>query len=493
MCVLKLRSQLENTDEDESQSEFDDEKDDDDDATFVPEFDDNFDTDSSVVDTAGLSDGDTVVMNTAAAAGSAAAASLQHKRVRLKKNCHAKGVSLPRHLRMSHGWSHRKSVTAVGNFVLHKSYVYRSPKTQRKAVDSHRSRQCPLDGCYAVVKRLPPHLRIHHCIKDESVVRDLLRKARLSKSSLNERLNDTDSEEDSSADYLQDNDHDMAAEPASDYAAVSEHEMEPLQAYTEDSNDSTYFDSFALWLQTADGGRKSKKSAKQHTFQAQTVASVTGSESHPLDLFSKESLQAKFLGTFVKHKNFSPATTRCYLASLIHFGNYMMTQRYVSDESKSHIQTMLSCLRRWIASFRKECCERSKLKMDVDVQNLVTPADIQVLQTSVVSREAIKLLAAAQTEDAQAVSVKEYIVVRDYLLAQVVLANANRSGVLSSMLSSDIINARRPHGCLCIETQNCMDAWPGQDSADKGSVFVAKTVYEQHFAADMQSQWVALS
>jgi len=84
MCVLKLRSQQENTDEDESRSEFDDEKDDDDDATFVPEIDDNFDTDSSVVDTAGLSDGDTVVMNTAAAAGSSAAASLQHKRVRLK-------------------------------------------------------------------------------------------------------------------------------------------------------------------------------------------------------------------------------------------------------------------------------------------------------------------------------------------------------------------------------------------------------------------------
>jgi len=38
--------------------------------------------------------------------------------------------------------------------------------------------------------------------------------------------------------------------------------------------------------------------------------------------------------------------------------------------------------------------------------------------------------------------VQDYILLRDYLLANIVLANANRSGVLSNMLVSDILDAR---------------------------------------------------
>ena len=340
-----------------------------------------------------------------------------------------------------------------------KSYVYHCPKTQRKAVDSHRPRRCPLDGCYAVVKRLPPHLREHHGIRDESVVKDWLRTARLNKSSLNEPGNHTDSEGDNSTDYLHDNDHDMATGPASDYDAVSEEEVEPPFAHSEDSNGFTSFDSFASWLQTADGGRKSEKSAKQHAFQAQTVATVTGKESRPLELFAKETLQAKFLGRYVKDKQFSPATIRSYLSSLIHFGNYATMQGYVSGESKSHIQTMLSCIRRWIASFRKECCVASLQKMDTDVQNLVTRADIKAFESSDASREAIKLLSATQTDDAQVVTVKQYVTMRDYLLVQVVLANDNRLGVLSSMLTSEILNAREIDGHMVISVGKHKTAW----------------------------------
>ena len=37
---------------------------------------------------------------------------------------------------------------------------------------------------------------------------------------------------------------------------------------------------------------------------------------------------------------------------------------------------------------------------------------------------------------------QDYILLRDYLLANIVLANANRSGVLSNMSVSDILDAR---------------------------------------------------
>ena len=114
---------------DDSLREFDDD-DDDDDATYEPGADydsdadedsgadQDSDADSNVAHAADISDANTAVLNIAAAAGSSAAANSQLMRVRAKKTCpvarcHATVVSLPRHLRLCHGWSHRQSLPSV--------------------------------------------------------------------------------------------------------------------------------------------------------------------------------------------------------------------------------------------------------------------------------------------------------------------------------------------------------------------------------------------
>jgi len=58
---------------------------------------------------------------------------------------------------------------------------------------------------------------------------------------------------------------------------------------------------------------------------------------------------------------------------------------------------MISCLRRWIAAFRKDCSERGLQKMDSDLRNLVTVEDMKKFEISAVARHAIKLLSAAST------------------------------------------------------------------------------------------------
>ena len=50
---------------------------------------------------------------------------------------------------------------------------------------------------------------------------------------------------------------------------------------------------------------------------------------------------------------------------------------------------MISCLRRWIAAFRKDCSERGLQKMDSDLRNLVTVEDMKKFETSAVARQAI--------------------------------------------------------------------------------------------------------
>ena len=121
------------------------------------------------------------------------------KRVREKKrcpvrNCNAQVISLPRHLRLRHGWSHNKSVAAVSNFELRKPYTYSAEKKKPKAVDSYYLRRCPADDCYAVVKRMAPHIRKHHKVTDELLVQVLLKQSKQTRSRCVEVIENAESE-----------------------------------------------------------------------------------------------------------------------------------------------------------------------------------------------------------------------------------------------------------------------------------------------------------
>ena len=248
--------------------------------------------------------------NEKTAATAAATDKFIAKRVRSAKKCpvakcHALVVALPRHLRTCHNWSHSKSIAAVGKFALRKSYAL---KDQHKTkVDSHRHRHCPVDGCYAVVKRLPPHIRKHHAVTDETIVKELLKKARRSKGDCGEFVDHEDSEEaiTGGADNPEDDDCNMTKASEREDAAVDSFKdsdswaEDELEQKSTDSDNVQIFDNFERWCQSADGGLKSEKSAKQHKFQAQTINSVIGKTSRPLDIFCKKSLQEKFLNSFV--------------------------------------------------------------------------------------------------------------------------------------------------------------------------------------------------
>jgi len=205
---------------------------------------------------------------------------------------------------------------------------------------------------------------------------------------------------------------------------------------------------FQQWLLSADGGLKSEKSAKQHSYQAKTIAAVIG----------KASLQ-KFLSEFIKETKFMQGTTKSYLSSLVHFGNYLLTQKCISDVL--HIQTMLGCIKRWIKAFLKRCSERALLKTDNDLQYLVTTKDIQSFELSAVARETIQILAEAELQGhcLPAMSMQSYILVRDYLLSSTVLANGNRSGVLANMTVEEVLNAKEVDDCLVVSVAKHKTAW----------------------------------
>jgi len=80
--------------------------------------------------------------------------------------------------------------------------------------------------------------------------------------------------------------------------------------------------------------------------------------------------------------------------------------------------------------------------MDRDLQNLITSDDIKKFNRSQPALHAVKLLGNAVAGQNVPLSKEEYTTVRNYLLSEIILHNANRPGVLANMQVKDIRDAQ---------------------------------------------------
>jgi site-specific recombinase XerD len=401
--------------------------------------------------------------------------------------CKAKVIHIPRHLRNCHGWTPDESRCAVKKFKL-KSL----PKQIPKQKDYHRRRPCPVDGCHAYVKRLSAHLRTHKIPPGSLMYRRLLRKARAEskhcssvttpqssndsalvssaaeqlqhlssshlgiKSASAEMLLDSDSR---SADSLSSAESVMSAagqqnsrssvslvspvvsaEVRSVEDAVSERQV---TAECELMNDSailqTEFHKFMMWMTSPDGGMKNSKSAKQHVTQTQAIQKITGKLSlsalwhySVLDAFTAYAQQKKYL----------PATIKSYLNSLKHFYQFVTASSIVTGTQVHEVTKMLERVKHWIAAYRKQCSKHTQQKMNEDLDKLVHPEDVESFRNSEATLAVIKILGSLADDNEIVTSQTDYVLVRDFLLTEIALMNANRSGVLANMTLKQFKNAR---------------------------------------------------
>ena len=219
------------------------------------------------------------------------------------------------------------------------------------------------------------------------------------------------------------------------------------------------FDDFEHWLKSPDGGLKPVKSAKQHKQQVMVIGGAVGKNCDCLDIINTKLIRERFLDHYVKEQKFLPGTTRSYLTSVVHFCNYVLDHEAVAEEDKVRVSTAAQCIRRWITAFRKECNQRVLEKMDDDISKLIKPEDVSTFENSELSKEAVKFLGAVASGEIDTISSLQYINVRDYLLARIVLANANRTGVLANLETEQVRRARNVDGHMVISVSKHKSAW----------------------------------
>ena len=400
------------------------------------------------------------------------------------KHCGAEVIHLPRHLRETHKWHKEHARTAIQHYSLRKTYTYSNSYSSLSAhrKDSHKHRRCPVAGCLSIVKRLPPHLMQHHRIsRNSEQFTQLCKTARKRARQVQERPS-TEGEcvdsihlqkvgglhtDDNASVCSEGNGNSCAEKTLDSQLDIDDSFCRPNNNDVDDDSDKFFyevnynndcesgeinetscsecsdFDDFKKWLQSPDGGLKTEKCALQHAFQVQRIAAVTTGNPTISVLTDRKSVKEKFLLSYVAEKQLLPGTVKSYLTSLRHWCSYILSERIAeTTEAKQAVQSMFQTAGHWISSYRRDTLKRHLKKHDDDIGKLISAEDVASFDRSAVALEAVKLIATAQTHTV-AMSQQQYTHVRDFLMVNVAIANANRSGVLSEMTVEQLKHASK--------------------------------------------------
>lgn len=350
-------------------------------------------------------------------------------------------------MRDVHKWTKEEAKKATSRFGLRKSFhpkhvekpVQQSSgaKKEKKSKDYHRHRRCPIARCKSVVKRPSNHIQqVHKEIKKGSpVYKQMLKEARslktwkpLGAAQDNPKVKhegNFSEEESMTDDELPHNLH----------VHVEPHEEENELKFADDTEEASVegdglrdkeeeenveiFNSFCQWLKTADGGRKDTKMAKQHCSQVRKILVTIDPEKNLTSLFNKSLVRDKFLKEHAE-QNYKPDTVKAHLLSLRNFCSFVLTEEpECITVDAAIIQQVAEKARLWSSSY-KDSSRR--------LSNLVTPEMIFKFERSESAQMAVNYIDELSGAHSLQINQSIYTLIRDYVLLELTIANAHRSG-----------------------------------------------------------------
>jgi len=394
--------------------------------------------------------------------------------------CNSVVCHLPRHLRNVHNWSKQVAKTATCRFKLRKQYTFSSqetayagnrkpwktkgdskPKNCKKP--SRKKKICPIPGCTTVSERLPQHLhQVHKLGSDEPKCKKCMSLAKVVSMKNDhifhrmkaQRENEMDMDyhmdrsslckSESSQQDLEDNDPDdlQKSDPnVSDTGDV----VKPGSSVDTDEPSSVVQETlqeFEDWLVSPDCEKKDAKTAKQHVAQVKKVLSVIGEGSCPHSLLDRKLVRDVFLRQYAE-KKYYPTTIKSYLMSLQHYCSFLLGEKPSGVEfEKDDVISLREKLKNWSASYKRETTRRRWEKMEEDVSALITPDKVNDFGRSQAVRDAVIILGELSGAHHAEITQAKYTLVRDYLIAQIMIDNANRAGVVAYMTVQEFQRAR---------------------------------------------------
>jgi len=110
-----------------------------------------------------------------------------------------------------------------------------------------------------------------------------------------------------------------------------------------------------------------------------------------------------------------PGTIKSYLSSVRHFYAYCVSENWsvLADEDNQDIQSMNDKSFAMDQIISKGSCSKRPKKMDANLQQLITPAQIEEFESSRTALHAVKLIGSVNGHPLKCFTQSDYFVVRD--------------------------------------------------------------------------------
>ena len=154
-------------------------------------------------------------------------------------------------------------------------------------------------------------------------------------------------------------------------------------------------------------------------------------------------------------KKYRADTVKAYLLSLRHFCSYVVAEGPSSgDVDPALVRQIGEKARLWSMSYKKDSKRRHLEKMSNDLSSLVTPDMVNEYERSEAARSAVAYLEQLSGAHSLKVNQSIYTLVRDFILLEITIANAHRSGVLANMTLEEYKKAKKVEGSMVISVKD---------------------------------------
>ena len=153
-------------------------------------------------------------------------------------------------------------------------------------------------------------------------------------------------------------------------------------------------------------------------------------------------------------KKYTADTMKAYLLSLRHFCAYVIAEEPAGvNVDPVLVHQIQEKARLWSMSYRKDSKRRHLEKMSTDLSNRVTPEQVKEYEHSEAARSTVADLEHLSGAHSLQVNQSVYTNVRDYILLQITIANAHRSGVMANMMMEEYKKAKKVEGNMVISVK----------------------------------------
>ena len=223
--------------------------------------------------------------------------------------------------------------------------------------------------------------------------------------------------------------------------SIGSEEVDDLIEHSNNRQTEAILTQYYEWLTSPDAGNKDARASKQSQDQLRRIIGCIDESMDISALMNATDIKVSFLQGYCVRRGYKAGTIKSYVISLKNFMSFLIAERHPVFDM-GHVLSMEKRITNWMKTYQKEQAKTRYQKDEHELETEITPEMISKFEVSAVCREAVKQLEVIrQGQGSTSVSQQMFTNVRDFLITQISINNAHRSGVMANLLLDEFYKA----------------------------------------------------